>query len=232
VQGTITAGASWKWYSGSCGGTWVGTGASITVTPSATTTYFVRAEGGNCGTSSCVSTTVSVSIPPAIPQGIVLPPVVCRNSPYTISVLNPIAGMSYFWELPNGWSITSGQGTATIQVFTSQSNGQIRVFASNVCGNSKRFIRSVSPLNCNRSASLEVQELRIELWPNPASEKVHFAHGDVSPEHLVIYDTMGRVVYEGAWIAEYDVTSLAGGIYFVRATGGGESVVTRMEIAR
>jgi hypothetical protein len=147
-------------------------------------------------------------------------------------VLNPIAGMSYFWELPNGWNITSGQGTATIQVMTSQSNGQIRVYASNVCGNSKRYIRSVSPLNCTRSAELTVEPLRIELWPNPASIIVHFAHREITPERMVIYDTMGRVLYEGNWIPEFDVTGLATGIYFVRATSGEESVVKRMEVAR
>jgi len=232
VQGALSIGQSWKWYTGSCGGVLVGSGSSISVSPTSTTNYFVRAEGSQCGPSSCASATVTVSTPPAIPQGIVLPPVICRNSPHTISVLSPVAGMSYFWELPNGWTITSGQGTAAIQVMTSQSNGQIRVYASNVCGNSKRYIRSVSPLNCNRSAEFSVEPLRIELWPNPASDIVHFAHGEMTPEHMVIYDTMGRVIYEGNWMNEMDVSALAGGIYFVRATSGGESVVMRMEVAR
>jgi hypothetical protein len=140
--------------------------------------------------------------------------------------------MSYFWDLPNGWTITSGQGTATIQVMTSQSNGQIRVYASNVCGNSKRYIRSVSPLNCVRSSELSIEPLRIEMWPNPASDIVRFAHREIMPQSMVIYDTMGRVIYEGNWMNEMDVSSLAGGIYFVRATANGESVVLRMEVAR
>jgi hypothetical protein len=33
-------------------------------------------------------------------------------------------------------------------------------------------------------------------------------------------------------IPEFDVTGIAGGIYFVRATSGGESVVKRMEVVR
>lgn len=55
--------ASSQWYTGSCGGTLIGTGASITVTPSTTTTYYV----GNmsCGTlTSCASTTVTVNPAP------------------------------------------------------------------------------------------------------------------------------------------------------------------------
>ncbi len=66
---TLTAvggNASSQWYTGSCGGTLIGTGASITVTPSTTTTYYV----GNmsCGTlTSCASTTVTVNPAPTTP---------------------------------------------------------------------------------------------------------------------------------------------------------------------
>ncbi|MBN2765096.1 MAG: T9SS type A sorting domain-containing protein [Paludibacteraceae bacterium] len=52
--------AQWKWYSGSCGGTSVGTGTLINVTPTTTTTYYARAEG-DCNTTDCVSFTVTVN---------------------------------------------------------------------------------------------------------------------------------------------------------------------------
>lgn len=58
VGGTLGVGSSWKWYSGSCGGTYVGTGVSITVSPTSETTYYVRAEG-SCNTIDCLSATVS-----------------------------------------------------------------------------------------------------------------------------------------------------------------------------
>ncbi len=44
--GNLNNATDWKWYTGSCGGTLVGTGTSLSVTPSATTTYYVRGEGG------------------------------------------------------------------------------------------------------------------------------------------------------------------------------------------
>ncbi|MFZ4582486.1 MAG: beta strand repeat-containing protein, partial [Paludibacter sp.] len=58
--GSLGTAATWKWYSGSCGGTLVGTGASISVSPTTTTTYYVRAEG-TCNTTACVSFTVTVN---------------------------------------------------------------------------------------------------------------------------------------------------------------------------
>jgi hypothetical protein len=60
VGGSTGTNASWKWYSGSCGGTLVGTGASIVVNPLVATTYYVRAEG-DCNTTACATVTVTIS---------------------------------------------------------------------------------------------------------------------------------------------------------------------------
>jgi hypothetical protein len=60
VGGTLGTGASWKWYTGSPGGTLVGSGATISVTPLVTTTYYVRAEG-SCNTTTDQSVTVFIS---------------------------------------------------------------------------------------------------------------------------------------------------------------------------
>ncbi|WP_140486328.1 T9SS sorting signal type C domain-containing protein [Flavobacterium sp. GSA192] len=58
--GTLGTGGTATWYSGSCGGTLVGSGNSVTVSPTATTTYYVRYEGG-CNTTTCASMTVTVN---------------------------------------------------------------------------------------------------------------------------------------------------------------------------
>jgi gliding motility-associated-like protein len=58
--GYLGGGASWEWYSGSCGGTNVGTGSSISVSPSANTTYYALATGG-CNTTACASLPVTVT---------------------------------------------------------------------------------------------------------------------------------------------------------------------------
>ena len=47
VSGNLNGAANWEWYVGSCGGTTIGTGQSIVVSPSASTTYYVRGVG-NC----------------------------------------------------------------------------------------------------------------------------------------------------------------------------------------
>ncbi|MEI8204024.1 MAG: CARDB domain-containing protein, partial [Bacteroidota bacterium] len=59
--GSLGSGASWHWYSGTCGGNSIGIGASITVNPLESTNYYVRAEG-LCDTSECASKTI---LPPS-----------------------------------------------------------------------------------------------------------------------------------------------------------------------
>ena len=58
--GSLVAGAQWTWYENSCGGTSIGTGSSITVTPNSTASYFVRAEGGTCGNTACANISINV----------------------------------------------------------------------------------------------------------------------------------------------------------------------------
>src|SRR5690606_11986402 len=58
--GSLGSGANWQWYSGSCGGTSAGSGSIITVSPSTTPTYFVRAVG-TCNSTTCQSVTVTVN---------------------------------------------------------------------------------------------------------------------------------------------------------------------------
>ncbi len=65
LTGTLNSATDWKWYSSSCGGILEGTGNSITVTPTMTTTYFARGEGtvfcqeGSCGQITIIVATLS-----------------------------------------------------------------------------------------------------------------------------------------------------------------------------
>lgn len=64
TSGSLNDATDWEWYSGSCGGTPIGTGTTVNVNPTATTTYFVRGEGGCTGTAgTCESITVNVYTP-------------------------------------------------------------------------------------------------------------------------------------------------------------------------
>lgn len=61
ASGALNNASGFQWYTGSCGGTLVGSGTSITVNPTVTTTYFVRGEGGCTTPGLCGQVTVTVT---------------------------------------------------------------------------------------------------------------------------------------------------------------------------
>jgi len=70
--GSVGSGATYQWYAGGCGsGSVLGTGSSITVTPSSTTTYYVRRVGNSpfnstvTGFANGTITVKSVSVVPS-----------------------------------------------------------------------------------------------------------------------------------------------------------------------
>jgi hypothetical protein len=101
--GSLGAGASYNWYTGICGGTLVGTGNSLTVSPSASTTYYVRAEG-TCNTTTCASVTVNVSESPSTSNA--GPDQTICSPSTTLAANSPSVGTGT-------WSVVSGPGTIT-----------------------------------------------------------------------------------------------------------------------
>jgi len=61
TSGNLNGSANWQWYSASCGGTPAGSGASITVSPLVTTTYYARGEGGCVPPGMCGIVTINVN---------------------------------------------------------------------------------------------------------------------------------------------------------------------------
>ncbi len=67
ASGQLNSAAIWEWHTDSCGGASVGSGTTITVSPTTTTTYYVRGEGGCIGNSgSCGMITITVNPVPVV----------------------------------------------------------------------------------------------------------------------------------------------------------------------
>ena len=152
--GNLGDGGTWQWYTGSCGGTNVGSGASINVSPGTTTTYYVRGEVCNVATS-CASITVTVkTAPPA--QAVTMPFTgmpsnACPGTTASLSIPAVSNATMYTWDGPPG---TTFDGNASPYTSTSPNAAivfgtpntslyQIGVQAGNACGNSLRKIQKV-----------------------------------------------------------------------------------------
>jgi hypothetical protein len=69
LSATVGGGETVDWFTGSCGGTAVPGGASPTVSPATTTTYYARARNTTtgCTSAACASVTVTVNALPVAP---------------------------------------------------------------------------------------------------------------------------------------------------------------------
>jgi hypothetical protein len=148
IQGTN---ATAEWFTDTCGGTAVGTGNSITVSPIITTTYYVR-YNGNCNITDCASTTVNVDpLPIAAGSFNTSSAIVCEgqtNVVYTIPAIDNAT--NYIWTVPTGFDIVGVLNTnsITVNITSSAVSGDITVYGNNACGDgdSSSVSVTVNPL--------------------------------------------------------------------------------------
>jgi gliding motility-associated-like protein len=157
--GTLGSDAVVRWYSGSCGGTLVGTGNPFSVNspPTSTTTYFARYESPTCGNTGCAQTTVTVNTPSTDPTGISASSnLVCPNAQVTLTVQGGSLGVGAQWEwyAANCGSTPIGTGTS------------VNV---NPSATTTYFVRAVGPCNNTNCASITITTKALSTDPTGIS---------------------------------------------------------------
>jgi hypothetical protein len=107
LGGKLGSGASWRWYLNGCGNTGVAMGENVILKPTATVTYFVRAEG-KCNASACK--TISIRVNP-LPKLLVTNDTVCAGEIAQLSVTGAAIykwypGVGFNDEVANKPSVT------------------------------------------------------------------------------------------------------------------------------
>jgi len=115
--GVLATGCDFYWYKTSCGYTPVGTGDSVTISPSSSSYYYVRAEG-TCGVSTCVNKNISS---PGAPVSISGADSICKFTTTSLSASN--GWLSYLWS--------TGETTQSI---TANPNALYTLSATNALG--------------------------------------------------------------------------------------------------
>jgi hypothetical protein len=156
--GSLGDGASWKWYKTSCGSSLVGNGASIAVSPTTTTTYFVRAEG-TCGITACIPITIVVrTLKPVVNVSVPfngMPVNICNGTVAAISCTAVPTASFYTWDVAGTGTYFDGNPlnvspyvttSPSVTINFGNSNGsmyQIGAQAGNACGSSLRQIQQL-----------------------------------------------------------------------------------------
>jgi subtilisin-like proprotein convertase family protein len=205
-SGNLNDATNWQWYSGSCGGTSVGSGTSITV--SAAGTYFVRGEGGCVTAGTCQSVTVSQTT-------------VNTNTTLAAGIITASQnGATYQWlNCGTGNSPISG---ATSQTFTPTANGTYAVqVTTNGCTGTSTCV------NYNVIGLQEFANLPIQLYPNPTSGIVTVSFGKtLAVEVLTVTDVTGRLVRNLQSFStdqvDIDLSRESKGVYFLNVQVDGQ----------
>ena len=222
--GSLGTGATWRWYSGTCGNTAVGTGASITITVNATTTYFVRAEG-TCNTTTCASVTVTVNPQPTISiaaSGTTILP--GQTTTLTATVTPANASNTTVW-FRNGIVVPGATGLTLVV---------------NIDGLGVYTARTTTSFGCtalsNGVTITTVLSSKLWIYPNPNngrfSVRFYSDPAQLGFRHLVMFAANGQKVYDEVFgmTAPYssipvNATNLAKGIYTVMITDAANNKV-------
>jgi subtilisin-like proprotein convertase family protein len=205
ATGNLNDATNWQWYSGSCGGTAVGSGTSVSVNTAGT--YYVRGEGGCITPGTCQSITVTqttVNTAATLSAGILA---ASQN------------GAQYQWiNCANGSAIAG----ATSQTYIPTVNGNYAVqVTTNGCTDTSACIAY------NVVGVEDLNGMDIQLYPNPTSGIITISFGKMATiQTLTVTDVTGRLVRnEQAFTAqsmEIDLSRESKGVYFMNIQMGGQ----------
>lgn len=179
--------ADWEWYSGSCGGTSVGTGSSITVSPLATTTYYVRGEGGCVAVGACSNQQIIVN---SIPSGSVYG--TYENGDQLQAQTVYFGADGYECAVLNATSVTSGAsvtwyqgsnllaaGSAAITVCPTATTTYTMTVSKNGCSSNVDYEVNVNDVRCgNGSSKVKICHEGKTICISGNALSAHLGHGD------------------------------------------------------
>lgn len=119
ISGELYDAENWSIYTGSCGGTLVGTTETSTIdlNPTTTTTYYIRAEGGCVGAGDCETIEITVQTVNAT----------VTTDEATATATEVGAGITYQWINCDDFSILPGE---TDQSYTATGSGSYAVIVT------------------------------------------------------------------------------------------------------
>lgn len=189
--------------------------------------------GTTCATKSAAKS-ITITSKPAVPAAIAGPASVCSLATALKYSTTAVPGVTYNWTVPNGATITAGQGTAAITVNMGTLAGSVKVSGGNLCGSSAFQSLAVSVIACKPAAfttagsegtqSAALPQVRV--WPNPATSALNVQlTGYAGNVTLQLSDLEGKILRQqklqagGAKTAQQkiNVAGLANGIYLLTA---------------
>ncbi|WP_181306729.1 ice-binding family protein [Rufibacter sp. XAAS-G3-1] len=189
----------------------------------------VKAQNG-CGTSPVTFLPVSISSEAPKVGSVSGDVAVClSNAEHTYAVEEIENAGTYTWSVPSGWRILSGQGSRRINVKVG-SSGEVKVIASNGCGDS-------APVALHVSVSAGVPELPSAISGNSApcnsgSEHVYSVATDANVTGYTWAVPQGWIIVsgQGSHTIKVKAGATPGSISVMGSNGCGNSPVRTLAV--
>lgn len=132
TSGSLNSATQWAWRKDSCNGPLAGMGTTLSVTPAATTTYYVRGEGGCVTPGACAGKTITVNTPP-VASFTASPSSICSGDTISVTFTGTATAMAnYLWNWGGG-NVVSGSNAGPYKVVYSASSTIMLSVASSGC---------------------------------------------------------------------------------------------------
>jgi hypothetical protein len=217
--GSLGTNAVWRWYRNSCGDTLIGTGNTISVLPTQTTTYYVRAEG-DCNTTTCAQVTIVVD------PCVILP----------VDFLQ-FSAVQRAYAIDLDWKIITSEQISHFEVERSEDGNQFKKIGTVNGGSAKNAAARFSYQDANPDVNSNIIYYRIKVVsingvskysniltvrisalnnpklkinPNPASSSVNISFYSAlrGTIELQLLDMTGKIVLREQRIAESGQNSI------------------------
>jgi hypothetical protein len=220
------SGDSFEWYSGTCGGTSVGSGNDLSVSPDQTTTYYGRWENA-CDDSDCLSVIVAVGIETSITDQ---PDNVNANVGENVQFTVTAAGesLSYQWRFNETNIDNAISNTYSITNVQTLNAGNYDVVVTGNCGEE---ISNTAILTVSTSIE-ELMEIGIQIFPNPSNGIVNVVFmNEIKNATCKISDITGKLILQQTMRKKDNRIKLEGvdkGIYFIEIIMDNQSYLTKI----
>lgn len=193
-----------------------------------------------CGVSAQRGKTVRGTVAqPAVVNGVTSVCTGQTNVNYSIAAL--AGATTYLWTVPTGCTITSGQGTTSINVTMSATarTGNVTARGVNTCGSGSSRALAISINSCPKFTDLTSGDEEFNVYPNPAREYVEVMFRSQTDKNgtVKLIDMLGQVKYtqtvdvnKGENSYMIDVRKLPSGIYIVNLEQDGKKVSQRLVV--
>jgi hypothetical protein len=187
----------------------------------------------DCGSGPVVTKAVGINTIPE-PAGVITgKDTVCQGQGNYVYSIPALPGTTeYIWTLPEGVTVSAGQGTNQVTLLMSNTaqSGNILVKGANECGSGTESAKALVVKNCTGIGQNDLAAV-VRIYPNPVKDELTISiNTNEKALDLAVTDIHGRVVVSekltlagSDYKKKMDVSLFSRGVYFIRLSSGEKS---------